>query len=185
MTESAAYGYRPAARPAGGQPRPTPHHLRVVPATATLQPETATRPATHADHVPAGQIVSDGANPGADGLQIAGWRRLYGRTRDYWTPPAVFTDQPASLAELADYARAAPWTQQNTGAARALGVGYYRLGAYPYTVWCRYREWVFQRPMRAAAHLGAIKVLALTTPGTWVVDHVIYPAVRIVGHILL
>jgi hypothetical protein len=108
-----------------------------------------------------------------------------GRVGSYWTPPALFTDQPASLAELGEYARHAPWAHQQHGPIRAAGIGYWRALAYPYTAVSRYREWVFQRPGRLLAHLGAIKLLAHTTPGIWVVDHIVYPAASLAGHILL
>jgi hypothetical protein len=187
VTETTAAAYRPSPRPrpAGTPSRPAPNHLHVVPAPNTLQPETATGEATPTDDVSAAQIVSDGANPGARRLQIAGLRALYGRTRDYWTPPAIFTDQPASLADLADYARTAAWAHQPTGPLRAAGISFHYGIGYPYTVYSRYREWAFQRPGRLTAHLAGIKLLALTGPGIWLADHLIYPAARLVGHILL
>ena len=119
----------------------------------------------------------------------------------YWTPPAVFTDKPASLAELAEYARHAPWTDQayiaqpytdettkkqvKTGPIRAAGIWYYRGLAYPYTVISRYREWFVQRPMRLVALVGAVKLAAATDPGIWAVHHLIYPAATLAGRIFL
>ena len=185
MTDAAAYGYRQAGRPAAAQPRPNPTHLRAVPDEPTLQPETAIPDNTSADHVSAGQIVSDDANPGAAALQIAGWRALYARSLDYWTSPAIHTDQPASMAELASYARTAPWTAQTSGPLRTAGIVYGLGIALPYTYTTRYREWVAQRPGRLLLHLGGIKLAAMTGPGIWAVDHLIYPAARLVGQILL
>jgi hypothetical protein len=103
----------------------------------------------------------------------------------YWTPPALFTDRPASLAELAQYAKTAPWTAQTTGPVRAAGVWHYRLVGYPYTTVSRYREWAVQRPLRLAAHLGALKLAASTGPGIWLVDHIVYPVAHLAGHVFL
>lgn len=187
MTDSAAAYAHPGVRRTGAPSRPADprQHLHVVPDPATLQSETATPTNTPAKTVSAAHSVSDGANPGAGVLQIAGWRGLYERSRDYWTPPAIFTAPPASLTELADYARHAPWTQQSTGLLRTAGLGYYRAVAYPATVGHRYGEWIVQRPGRLLIHLGVIKLAAMTGPGIWLVDHLIYPAARIVGQILL
>jgi hypothetical protein len=112
-------------------------------------------------------------------------RHAWKATAAYWTPPSLFTDQPASLQDLAAYARSAPWTAQQAGIFRAAGSSYYRWCAYPVTVVCRYTEWVWQRPGRLAAHAALTKLFALTGPGIWVVDHIVYPAAHTVGHILL
>lgn len=188
MTDAAtAYGPAPRVRPTGAPSRPADPrpHLRAVPNPDTLQPETATEENTPSGHVSAGQIVSDDANPGAGPLQIAGWRAAVARSRDYWTPPAIHTDQPASMAELAAYARTAPWTAQTSGPLRTAGVIYGYGVAVPYTYTTRYREWVAQRPGRLLLHLGGIKLAAMTGPGIWLVDHLIYPAAHLVGQILL
>jgi hypothetical protein len=187
VTDSAAAFAPPGVRRTGAPSRPADPRTRlhVVPEPATLQSETATSTCTPTEHVSAAQIVSDSANPDAGPLQIAGWRGLYERTRGYWTPPAIFTQTPATLAELAEYARYAPWTQQSSGIFRAAGIGYYRLVAYPATVGHRYGEWVAQRPGRLLIHMAGIKLAAMTGPGIWLVDHLIYPAARIVGQILL
>lgn len=103
----------------------------------------------------------------------------------YLTPPQVFTDRPASLAELAEYARYAQWTTQDAGLVRACGIWWYRLVGYPKTVTGRYAEWIWQRPGRAIPALLTVKLIAHTTPGAWVVDHVVYPAAQLAGHIFL
>lgn len=175
-----------AHTPAGAARRPSPRPLRVVP-----------------DPPPAGSEVPTSGNPGSrpvesisagqDGstqvsevpgfrVRAAGW---WATTRSYWTPPAGFTDRPASLQELAAYARHAPWTAQQSGPLRALGVGWYRLVGYPKTVKNRYSEWVWQRPLRLAAHIGVIKLVSLTGPGAWTVDHIVYPAAQLAGRIFL
>ncbi len=188
MTDAATYGYQPGARPAGGQPRTHPNHLRVVSQDQSELPTSATSEDSQpvpADRVSAGQAqpaeVSDTASSDSRFRVSA----LWAATRDYWTPPKIFTDQPASLADLAAYAKTGPWTHQKTGPARALGVGYYRTVGYPYTVVSRYREYIAQRPGRLLVALGGIKLAASTGPGIWVVDHLIYPAAQLVGHILL
>lgn len=179
MTEPAT-ARRPSPRP---RPADEPPHLRIVP--PTLQPETATSPDVPCDQETPGQDHAGHATFPAQPLQISGFRAFAARCATYWTPPEIFTDQPASLQDLADYARHAPWTHQNTGLLRAAGIGYYRAVSYPYTVVSRYREWVMQRPGRLLLHLGGLKLLAHTSPGMWAVDHLIYPAAQIVGHVFL
>ncbi len=75
-----------------------------------------------------------------------------------FTPPAVWKDAPASLAELATYARAGAWTAQQAGFVRNLGIWWCRLVAIPATVACRYLEWFAQRPGRT---LTVIALIAL------------------------
>src|SRR5689334_4436870 len=167
MTDQSAAAWRPgpwAAPP--GTPR-----LRVVPD----DPETAT--CNPPEDTPS--ITSEQVNPSeiTDGTETATPRKgriglWWAASKAYWTPPAVFTDRPASLDELRAYATAAPWTHQKTGPIRALGVGYYRFVAYPRTVRLRYTEWFWQRPLRLAAYLGGIKLLSMTGPGDWVVHTV-------------
>ena len=182
MTDAAAPTYRPSPRPhpAAAPSRPTDTHLHVVP---TLQPETETAENTPTETITAGQSGSSLARRAREAA--AGFRVRIDATRAYWTPPAVFTDRPASLAELAEYAREAPWTQQKTGPIRAVGVSWYRFVGYPKTVKNRYSEWIWQRPFRAFAFLGAVKIFALTGPGSWAVDHIVYPAAHLAGHLFL
>lgn len=197
MTDQAAvYRPSPRPRPAGEPSRPVDRpDLRVVPRPADpdeaeirkLQPETVEAPAPS---ITFPQVNgSDGANADTEPGQVSGFRASIkaaaARTGAYWTPPALLTEQPASLAELADYARSAPWTAQRKGAVRKAGIVYGSGLALPYTAVSRYREWVVQRPLRLAAHIGGIKLLAQTTPGIWVVDHLVYPVVQFAGHLFL
>ncbi|MEV0732407.1 hypothetical protein [Polymorphospora sp. NPDC050346] len=98
---------------------------------------------------------------------------------EYVTPPSVLTQPPASVAELAAYAKTGEWTARRYGFVRGAGIWWYRLVGLPYTVWCRYGEWIAQRPGRAITVLLLIKLLASTTAGEWVVEHLIVPAGRI------
>jgi hypothetical protein len=187
-TATAARRPSPRPRPDAAPERPGPAHLTVVPDPDTLHsatPEPAISENTHADHVSAGHDLTDGAQIGPEAVQGAESPGLWARTAAYWTPPAIFTDQPASLAELADYAKYAPWTHQNSGLIRTAGVSYYRVLTYPYTAVSRYREWVMQRPGRLLAHLAGIKLFALTGPGIWVTHHIVYPAAQFAGHVFL
>lgn len=111
--------------------------------------------------------------------------RAYAASRAYWTPPSVFTQRPASLQDLAAYARTAPWTHQRRGFIRGLGVAWYRLIAFPITVLLRYLEWFAQRPLRAFTLFGIVKLISLTGPGHWAVQHVVYPAAQLAGQIFL
>ena len=128
-------------------------------------------------------------------------REVVGRVAAYWTPPQVFTDRPASLSELAEYAYHAPWTRQDyiakpytdehtkkmvkTGAVRAAGIWWYRLVGYPATVGNRWTEWLWQRPGRAITTLTLVKLTASTTWGTWVVDNLLTPTVKALAWALL
>lgn len=186
MTDTAA-AWRPSPRPRPGVQRPAdPPHLRVVPDSSEV-PTSGTPEGAPSETITAGQSGSPAVetSPTSD----LGFRtraaNLYTASRTYWTPPAVFTDQPASLAELADYARHAPWTSQNAGVMRAFGVWWYRLAGYPATVTGRYAEWVWQRPGRFLLTAGVVKLVALTGPGSWAVDHIVYPAAHLAGRIFL
>lgn len=178
--EAAAAGVR---RPS---PRPRPDtgpRLTVVPHSNSEVPTSAPTVGAGVDPITAGQ---SGSRRERSERWFRTWAsRTYAASRDYWTPPALFTDPPASLADLAAYARTAPWTHQNTGVIRGAGVGYYRFVAYPKTVLSRYSEWVWQRPLRLAMHLAGIKLFAHTPPGMWLVDHLIYPGAHLAGHIFL
>ncbi len=189
---SAEAAAAPRRRPS---PRPRPDSgpaLRVVATgdseTCTLNPATAQAPTSEITK-PQVSDHPDSANAGAARLQVAGFtarvKAAWVRSADYWTPPSLFTDRPASLAELADYAHSAPWTHQRTGLIRGLGIAWYRLFGLPYTVISRYREWFAQRPLRWAALAGGIKLLTMTGPGAWLVDHLVYPVARLAGHVFL
>lgn len=189
MTDQSAAIYRPGPRPrpAGAPSRPAPDRpLHVVPDPAVPKSELPTSgngPGVTPETITAGQSGSP-----AEAGQVTSESRFRLRVaaaRLYWTPPAVFTDRPASLEELAAYAKHAPWTHQQAGIIRASGVAYYRFLAYPYTAVSRYREWFAQRPLRLVALLGGLKLAALTGPGDWVVHTVVYPAAQFAGHLFL
>lgn len=167
--------------PAGAQSRP------VDAGGKSEVPTSGTRRGAPTGTITAGQsgsTVGDDVTVSESGFRVR-LAAAVTATRDYWTAPAVFTDRPASLAELAEYAKQAPWTHERTGLVRGLGVGYYRSFAYPYTVVSRYREWFAQRPLRLLALAGGVKLAALTGPGSWAVDHLVYPAAHLAGHIFL
>jgi len=197
MTEAAAHVYRPTARPrpAGAPNRTT--DLRLItdsdPETCNAEPGT---PAVERETYLRRWSELKSAITDSDR-----WVKVGTATIAYFTPPAVFTDRPASLAELAAYARTAPWTAQQhvakpytdeatgkqvkTGLIRAAGIWYYRGVGYPYTVWSRYKEWIIQRPGRAVPILLVVKLLASTSYGQWTVEHLITPAVHAVMWVLL
>lgn len=189
----------PRPRPAGAPSRPV-DHLRVVPpppddmfvdgTTEVRNPEMPN--AGSEEGAPDAEITAGQNAPTVETDTLtsgSGFRvkvtDLWAATTAYWTPPALFIDRPASLTELAAYAKTAPWTAQTSGPLRAAGVWHYRLIGYPKTVVNRYSEWVWQRPMRLAAHLGGIKILASTGPGIWLVDHIVYPVAHFAGHVFL
>jgi hypothetical protein len=189
VTDSAAAYAPPGVRRTGAPSRPADPRTRlhVVPepkseVPTSGKPQAAPTPSETAAHSGAPSETGAAVSDLEFRVRAAG---LWTRSRTYWTPPAVFTARPASLADLAEYAKHAPWTHQQTGIVRAFGVGYYRSVGYPYTVVSRYREWIAQRPARLLVALGGIKLAASTGPGIWVVDHLIYPAARLAGHIFL
>lgn len=100
------------------------------------------------------------------------------RVRDYFTPPELLTDRPASIPELSAYAHRGGWTRQPYGPIRTAGIWWWRLIGLPQTVRSRLREWVWQRPGRAVTAVAAVKLLSLTGPGAWVVETVIEPVVH-------
>lgn len=104
--------------------------------------------------------------------------RWWWRVRDYFTPPELLTDRPASIPELAAYAHRGAWTRQPFGPVRTAGIWWWRLIGLPQTVRSRVREWVWQRPGRALTVLLLVKVLSLTTPGAWVVERLVTPVVH-------
>lgn len=117
----------------------------------------------------------------ARGEQVRSWIRA---SVEYLTPPAVLTDRPASVAELAAYARHAGWTAQGAGPVRAAGVAWWRLVGLPATVVCRYAEWIAQRPGRAIPVFVMWKAVITTGGGPWFVDNVLAPVGQAAAWIL-
>ena len=103
----------------------------------------------------------------------------------YFTPPSIFTDQPASLEDLATYAYEGGWTRRENGIVRGAGIWWYRLVGLPKTVANRYGEWIWQRPGRAIPVLLLTKLLASTSPGSWLVERVIKPVAHVIAWVLL
>jgi len=105
--------------------------------------------------------------------------------REYVTPPSVLTDPPASVAELASYARWGAWTGRTDGPLRRLGIWWYRLVGLPVTVVGRYIEWIAQRPGRAIPVFVLWRLLISTGPGPWVADQLIRPVLGLAAWVLL
>jgi hypothetical protein len=105
--------------------------------------------------------------------------------RTYFTPPAVLTERPASVAELTAYAKRAGWTSQSHGGIRAAGIAWYRVIGLPTTVVCRYVEWIAQRPGRAIPAFALWKLVISTGPGPWITDNVITPLGHAAAWVLL
>jgi hypothetical protein len=181
--------HRPESRAGGAESRPngTPHLHVVPPPDDSEVPTSGNQAKAPAETISAGH--SGSTTVPVDYVSDSGFRvrlaTLWQASRAYWSPPAVFTDRPASLDELRTYAAHAPWTAQQTGIVRGLGVGYYRFVGYPYTVWSRYKEWLVQRPGRLIPALGLLKVAALTGPGQWAVNDIVYPVAQFAGRVFL
>lgn len=103
---------------------------------------------------------------GHDEADAAGvWEALIGRLQEYWRPPVVWSQPPASLHELTVYAAHGEWTSQD-GPLRALGIGYSWLAVAASTV-LYYAAWIVQRPGRLATVTVLYGLLAHTPPGAW------------------
>jgi hypothetical protein len=100
--------------------------------------------------------------------------------RAYITPPQVWAEPPASMAELAAYARWGAWTS-STGPVRRLGIVWHRLVGVPVTTVCRYVEWIGQRPGRAIPVFLLWKLFISTGPGPALAAHVIRPVLAAVA----
>ena len=107
------------------------------------------------------------------------------RTRAYWLPPNLLVEPPASMAELAAYARLGGWTSKTDGWFRALGVLWYLLVGLPVTAVCRYFEWIAQRPARAVVAAFLWFVISRSTPGVWLADHIVRPTLAVVAWVFL
>lgn len=157
------------------RPSPYPRPTTEAPPTST---ESETEPCTAAsEEVPAERETRPTR---LASLQSAitdrdTWGRLLVASRAYVTPPSIFTDPAPSLPELSQYAHRGAWTAHTTGTRRALGVVWWRLIAYPKTALNRLDEFIWQRPGRLLAVALLTKLIAHTTPGTWVVDNIIVP----------
>jgi hypothetical protein len=111
-------------------------------------------------------------------------REWLGAVREYVTPPAVWAEPPASMAELAAYARWGTWTS-STGGLRRAGICWHWLVSIPVTTVCRYTEWIAQRPGRAIPVFVLWKLLISTGPGPWAADHLIRPLLGLAAWVLL
>jgi len=127
--ETADRGAVPDLRPAAEGSTRTRAHPRARVETA---PETAPPPVTQRD------------------------RR--GRLLDQFMPPEPWTHRPASLRAMARYARRGGWTGP-AGAARRLGVWWFRLVAVPVSIVCHYTAWIVARPSRTVVTVGLWAVL--------------------------
>lgn len=114
--------------------------------------------------------------------RLVGW---FERSRDYWLPPNLLTNPPASFVELSAYAHRAGWTRRLDGPVRAAGIAYHRLVGLPVTVVCRYIEWICQRPGRLVPVYGVWKLFVSTGPGPAIADNVIRPCLAVAGWVLL
>ena len=79
-------------------------------------------------------------------------------------PPMVWTQPPASLKDLATYAKEAPWAAR-TGPIRVAGRVWCWLVAVPVSTLAYYLAWLCQRPSRLITVFVLYAVLTQTTPG--------------------
>jgi hypothetical protein len=92
--------------------------------------------------------------------------RIWTWTAAEFRPPTVWTDSPASVAALLEYAKTADWAAPG-GPWRAAGIWWARLIGIPLTVLAYYAAWIVQRPGRFLTVLFLYALLAQTTPGRW------------------
>lgn len=177
MADTAAAA-RPSPRP---RPSATGPNLRLVPNrhnSGTLHPEMQDAAAPQATAEPENPGIQPSKLHAALTATIASsdwWKRMVKAGLAYYTPPSVLVDRPATVAELAEYAYWAPWTRAQAGTLRTAGIWWYRLVGVPATVTCRYWEWICQRPGRAIPTLITVKLIASTSWGGWLIDHLITP----------
>src|SRR5690349_8388711 len=102
---------RPSPRP---RPADEPPHLRIVPAQTEI-PETCnlqSSPGAPSGEDPQVSGLSGRADAETATAPRARIAQFWASAVAYWTPPAIFTEPPASLAELRSYATTAPWIAQ-------------------------------------------------------------------------
>ena len=178
---------RPVGEPTGASqrpsPRPTPHPMNLThrnsPASSGESRSTQQAP------------QSPKTGPEVSNLHpqpVALRDRLLGvvaTARDYWVPPSLLTESPASITDLSNYAWHGTWTSKTSGPVRQAGIWWHRLISLPTTVACRYTEWIFQRPGRALPVLAMWKLLVSTGPGPWLVAHILDPLLGAIAWVLL
>lgn len=103
--------------------------------------------------------------------------RVWVRSRDYWTPPALLTEQPPTLETLTTYARNAAYANK-TGVKRAGGIIWCYTAAIPALVRSRVWAWLWERPGRFFTVAITVKCLSFLPPVAWAVDHLITPATQ-------
>lgn len=96
---------------------------------------------------------------------------------DYWVPPTILTGPAPSIKQLANYAHRGGWTTKH-GRMRSLGIVWWRLIGKPVTVACRTVEWFAQRPGRAIVAIGLWWLFVSTTPGAWIDNNLVHPALN-------
>lgn len=97
--------------------------------------------------------------------------------KGYWVPPQLLSDPPPAVTDLVAYARRGAWTSRD-GLLRGLGITWLWLVALPFTVVCRYVEWVWQRPGRAIP-IFVLWKLFVHSSGGWFADNVIRPVLAV------
>lgn len=106
------------------------------------------------------------------------------RSRAYWVPPRLLTDPPPTMAALSAYAHRGGYTRQD-GPARRLGVAWFACVALPTVLVCRYVAWFAERPGRWLAAALVWQALIRSTPGLWLVDHLIHPILAAAAWVFL
>jgi hypothetical protein len=109
------------------------------------------------------------------------WGGVLAALGRYFTPPAPWALQPASLSELSSYAKVAKWAPRR-GVRRRLGITYWYLIGLPTTVALRYGEWLVERPGRLVTALTVAAILWRTSFGRttvhfigWALHWPLYP----------
>ena len=117
-------------------------------------------------------------------LTVRNWLwRQWTAGRIYWIPPALLTEPPPTVSDLANYARHGTWTTGD-GFVRRVGVIWHLTVSLPVTAVCRYTEWVLQRPGRFLPIFALWKLLILTGGGPWTSTHLIRPLLGLLAWIM-
>lgn len=113
------------------------------------------------------------------------WSRIINGARAYMTPPSVWTDRPAPLAELRSYADSGTQLSRVDGPLRGLAVAWHVMVGLPTTVACRYVEWISQRFGRSVVVFLLWKMVIRSDPGHSLREYVLNPVGTVLAWVFL
>lgn len=139
--------------------------------TADLADLPAERDTTSPDAATLHSAITDSDRERFD---TRAWLAKFGA---YFTPPPLLTDRRPAVDTMRLYAVRGRYSGSLHGAARALGLVWYRGVAVAGLVSARIWEWLTERPGRFITVALTVKALSFLPPVAWTVDHLIRPSV--------